>query len=77
MSQLHFYVPDSIEAQLRERARQQGKSLSRYLADLVKQQARLEAEWPPGYFEQVFGQWQGAPLKREPQGEFERREDFS
>jgi hypothetical protein len=32
------------------------------------------AEWPPGFFEQTAGAWQGEPLRREPQGESEERE---
>ena len=31
-------------------------------------------QWPQGYFEQVFGQWQGEPLERSPQGEYETNE---
>jgi hypothetical protein len=30
--------------------------------------------WPPGFFEQTAGAWQGEPLTREPQGEFEERD---
>jgi hypothetical protein len=32
------------------------------------------AEWPPGFFEQTAGAWQGEPLTREPQGESEERD---
>jgi hypothetical protein len=31
------------------------------------------AGWPPGFFEQTAGAWQGEPLTREPQGEYEER----
>ena len=31
------------------------------------------AGWPPGFFEQTAGAWQGEPLTREPQGEYEAR----
>lgn len=73
MAQLHFYVPDNVEKQLRERAKQAGMPLSRYLAELVKAQAGEPADWPAGYFEQVFGGWQGEPLERAPQGDYENR----
>jgi hypothetical protein len=32
--------------------------------------------WPPGFFEQTAGCWAGGPLVREPQGEYEVREEF-
>jgi hypothetical protein len=31
-------------------------------------------EWPPSFFEQTAGAWQGEPLRREPQGESEERD---
>jgi hypothetical protein len=70
MSRLHFYVSDEIEALIRNKAK---LPLSRYLANLVKQEAGQPDQWPSGYFEQVFGQWQGAPLERSPQGECKSR----
>lgn len=73
MSQLHFYVPDEVEKKLRARAKQANLTLSRYLAELVKHQAHQPDEWPDGYFETVFGQWQGEPLERPDQGEYEER----
>lgn len=30
--------------------------------------------WPPAFFEQTAGAWQGEPLTREPQGEYEERD---
>ena len=73
MSQLHFYVPDAVEKKLRARAKQANQTLSRYLAELVKQQASEPGEWPEDYFETVFGQWQGERLKRPDQGKYEER----
>lgn len=73
MAQLHFYVPDEVEAQIRNKASQAQLPLSRYLANLVKKEAGQPSLWPQGYFEQVFGQWQGAPLVRPPQGSNEER----
>ena len=54
MSQLHFYLPDDEEKVLRRRAREAGMPLSRYLAALVRDQAREPEQWPDDYFEQVF-----------------------
>ena len=31
--------------------------------------------WPPGFFEQTFGSFREQPLVREPQGEYETREE--
>lgn len=76
MSQLHFYVPDDIEKELKERAARARMPLSRYLAEVVKNQTRTPDEWPEGYFEQVFGRWEGEPLKRAPQGDYEKRPEL-
>ena len=32
------------------------------------------AEWLPGFWEQLFRGWQGEPLTRPPQGDFESRD---
>lgn len=76
MAQLHFYVPDEVETQIRNKANQAQLPLSRYLANLVKQEAGQPSQWPEGYFEQVFGQRQGEPLSRAPQGEHETRAEL-
>jgi hypothetical protein len=33
--------------------------------------------WPPGFFERTAGAWQGGPLTREPQGEYEERDPLA
>lgn len=76
MSQLHFYVPDDEEKQLREQARRAGVPLSRYLAELVRRSAGQADQWPAGWFDAVFGRWEGQPLSRPSQGEYEARSDF-
>lgn len=76
MSQLHFYVPESVEKELREQAKRANMPLSRYLAELVRQRTQRSAEWPEGYFDQVFGRWEGEALRRAPQGEYEERSGF-
>ena len=72
MPQLHFYVPQELAQQIRERAQSAGVSTSLYIANLVKRE--LAPGWPEGYFEQVIGGWQGEPLTRPEQGEPEVRD---
>lgn len=33
--------------------------------------------WPPGFFEETAGVWQGDPLIREEQGDYEIRDELS
>ena len=57
MPQLHLYVPADVAEALRLRAKAQGVSVSRYLAELAKREVGLS--WPDRY-ERVLGGWQGA-----------------
>ena len=34
------------------------------------------SEWSPGFFKKTAGAWEGKPLEREPQGEYENREEL-
>jgi hypothetical protein len=72
MPQLHLYVPDKVAGLVRERARERGMTVSGYLADLVARE--VASDWPDGYFDAVVGGWEGQPLRRAPQGRFEKRE---
>ena len=38
--------------------------------------AEQDLGWPPGFFEQTYGSFQDQPLVREPQGEYETREEL-
>ena len=71
MAQLHCYLPDKEAESLRQRAERAGMSVSRYLAELARKD--LISDWPEGYFEQLFGRNDIAPIKRGAQGEFETR----
>lgn len=73
MAQLHCYVPEELAKQAQRRAEQAGLSLSRYLAELVKRDARVNSGWPKGYFD-LFVPIEGAELERPPQGKAEERE---
>jgi hypothetical protein len=74
MAQLHCYVPEEIAQQAQRRASQSGLSLSRYLAELVKRDAQTStALGQEGYFD-IFGRWEGTPLKRPKQLPLEVRQ---
>lgn len=74
MPQLHCYVPEDVAERLKRKAAQAHLPVSKYLAALVKKDTG--SEWPEGYFDQVFGQWKGAPRQRHAQGEYEERAEL-
>lgn len=58
MSQLNVYVTDSLEKSIRKEAKLRRKSVSAYVADLMKQ--RLErGKWRPDFFTKIVGGWKG------------------
>jgi len=71
MAQLHFYVPDTFADEIKRRAKDARLPVSRYLGELVKRE--IGTGWPENYFEQVIGGWQGEPLARDSEGDFEHR----
>jgi hypothetical protein len=73
MAQIHCYIPDTIAEEFRIKAEQAHLSVSKYLAQLVKQE--VGGEWPEGYFENL-GQWEGEPLTRPKQQDYEQRATF-
>lgn len=72
MPQLHLYVPEEVASAVRRKADQEGLSVSRYLAHLVRRE--IGRGWPEGYFEEVVGGWHGEALERPPQGTLETRD---
>jgi len=70
MAQLHCYIPDNIADKFHQKAKQANLSTSKYLALLIKQE--ITDEWPDNYFD-LFGSWEGEPLERPEQGDFENR----
>lgn len=72
MPQLNLYVNDDLAERIHRAADEADLSVSRYLAELVRR--AVETEWPDGFFAEVIGGWQGEPLERAAQGEFEERE---
>jgi hypothetical protein len=76
MSQLHFYVPDEVEKQIRIKAKQANLPLSKYLAELVKRETAAQNQWPAGYFE-LFDAWQGEPQTKPDELMLETRQSFN
>ena len=74
MAQLHCYLRDEEAESLRHRAQRAGMSVSRYLAELARED--LVSEWPVGYFERLFDRDTNAPIERGSQGDFEARNRF-
>ena len=58
MSQLNFYVPDELEEELRAAAQKDGKSISGFIADIVKSHFPGK-KWPKNFFTEVCTQWEG------------------
>ncbi|MFN7971804.1 MAG: hypothetical protein U0166_05580 [Acidobacteriota bacterium] len=74
MPQLHLYVPADVAKEVARRAKAQKKSVSRFLADVVKRALRAP---PAGHSHARFiGAWKGEPLVRPPQGEWEERDEL-
>lgn len=71
MPQLHLYVPQELADRIQQEANAAHKSVSSYLAEIVKRE--MTPAWPDGYFDEVVGGWQGEVLERPPQGEYEDR----
>jgi len=66
---------DYIELESREDNQALGDEVSRLGTEQLDRE-KASNQWPDGYFETVFGGWQGDPLVRPEQGEFEQRESF-
>lgn len=75
MPQLNLYVNDELAERIRHAASEADLSVSRYLAEVVRR--AVETEWPDNFFEEVIGGWQGEPLIRAAQGEYEEREPLA
>lgn len=71
MPQLHLYVPEEVVSLVRQRARSRRKTVSSYLADIVRRE--VASGWPKGFFDDVVGGWVGKPLRRPGQRRFESR----
>jgi len=73
MAQMHFYVPDDFAKLIRRRAKQANMPVSRYLVQLIRNE--LGSGWPDGYFDEIYGGWQGSGTPRKRAGETEDPRD--
>ena len=62
MPQLAIYIDDGLSRKLNKAIRTSGKSRSKWVADLIK--AKLEDEWPEGFFE-LASTWEGEDTPEE------------
>lgn len=62
MAQLTLYLDDDTEARLKEAASAQGVSLSRWVADLIRE--RIATAWPASVAE-LAGAWADFPTSDE------------
>ncbi|HOT90691.1 MAG TPA: hypothetical protein PLJ78_03750 [Anaerolineae bacterium] len=46
------------------------------LESVLNAKPDAQDEWPVGFFESTAGAWAGAPLVREPQGDYEERPEL-
>jgi len=49
-------------------------TLQPMISSVSKSKTPEELGWPPDFFEKTAGAWQGEPLTRDEQGEYEQRE---
>ena len=73
MTQLYCEVPEPLARRIEEKAGEVHLSVPEYLAKLIERD--VGDGWPEGYFE-LFGRWEGEPLERPEQGEYEQRAFF-
>jgi hypothetical protein len=74
----------SIQEQLMQEMSQTPTSILQQVLDFLrflKQQSNKSLEdqgeaWPPGFFEEVIGGWEGEKLTREPQPDYEIRQEL-
>ncbi|MBU0506125.1 hypothetical protein KJ708_09050, partial [bacterium] len=63
MSQLNIYVPDEMERGIRSQAKKNGKSISKFIADLYfDYKTGTKLHWQADFFESTIGSWKGKEL---------------
>ena len=73
-------IPPHLWARLEKLALQNNRSLEAEAMILLEKSLQekdvevQQEEWVPNFFEEVIGGWEGEPLVREPQPEYQERE---
>jgi hypothetical protein len=57
MPQLHFYVSEEVAERIKDKAKQEHLSVSRFIAETMTRETHKG--WPEGYLESVVGAWVG------------------
>jgi hypothetical protein len=60
MAQVTAYIPDDLEARMKERAKEAGESVSAYLTQLVRSDIESKERAYSPEFWALFGAWSGA-----------------
>lgn len=73
MAQLNVYVPDELEEKIKSVAQQEGKSVSSFLAELIRDKFAPK-EWKKDFLK-VLGRWEGElpEVERKPS---QKRDEF-
>ena len=58
MAHLNLYVPDDLEMQIKEKAKENGKSLSAYVSELIHKDVGRSTDWH-ALLDSTWGKWQG------------------
>ena len=84
MTQLTINLPDNAYKALQLEAKQRGEPIDKLiikylsLANFISnnEEQKDKTGWPAGFIEKTAGSFSDDPLKRVPQGDFEKRLDF-
>lgn len=75
LRQIYDSIPPTIECPEDLRSRRV-EVVFLALDEVDGQVGAVTPDWPAGLFERTAGAWQGEPLQRAPQGEYEQRPEL-
>ena len=68
---------EELVKELTPQARLELRDFAEFLWHKQMTPATKDLGWPPGFFEETYGSFSDQPLVREPQGEYEVREELN